>query len=332
MKKLAGIIVISCALVAMLLCGPAPGADFGQTVSAAVKSLDAAKGDPDLLVLTDAPYVRVAGLPALPYLAAAEEATGCSVGKGNLLFFQRSQDHSLRMLIFKKTSGDGVILSLKDRAPVVEKLKMNAEAISQKSFWDKAKSLEAGRDMFTLAAIANVWAKGGPYDFLKSAELHNHICPGLTSGYLMARYILNTYPLKKGQRYTVLACPVWCKEDAFQVVLDCTPGKKGLIVKQLSDAQKEKVSVRNPAGLLLIWDAENKAGRGIALSFDFERLRAFSPKNAPKAAMVLAALGHLDKPEQFVSSAAEFDLTEKLYQEITRAGSNPYEVVGLVKK
>ena len=81
--------------------------------------------------------------------------------------------------------------------------------------------------MFTLASMANVWAKGGPYDFLKSAELHNHICPGLTSGYLMAHYILDHFPLKDGERYTVVACPVWCKEDAFQVVMDCTPGKKG---------------------------------------------------------------------------------------------------------
>jgi formylmethanofuran dehydrogenase subunit E-like metal-binding protein len=125
---------------------------------------------------------------------------------------------------------------------------------------------------------------------------------------------------------------VWCKEDAFQVVLDCTPGKKRLVVKQLSDAQKEKVSVLNPAGLLLIWDAKNKTGRGIALSFDFERLRSFSSKDTPKAAMVLAALDHLDKPEQFVSTAAEFDLNEALYEAMIRAGSNPYEAAGFVKR
>jgi hypothetical protein len=48
--------------------------------------------------------------------------------------------------------------------------------------------------------------------------------------------------------------------------------------------------------------------------------------------MVLATLDHLDKPEQFVSSSAEFDLNEKLYQDIAQAGCNPYEAAGLMKK
>jgi len=180
--------------------------------------------------------------------------------------------------------------------------------------------------------VANVWAKDGPYDFLKSAELHNHICPGLTSGYLMAHYILNHYPLKKDEKYTVVACPVWCKEDALQVVLDCTPGKKGLVVKPLSDEQKERISIANPAGMVLVWNAEKKSGKGAALSFNFDTLRALSPKDTPKAAMVLAAVEHLNQPERFVTTAAEFDIDEKLFEAITRAGSNPWEVTGLVKK
>ena len=332
MKKIIDTPLVVCVLVAMLLCGAVAAADFGPALSEAMKSLSISKGDPDLLVLTNAPYIRVSGACALPYLAEVEDATGCSVGKGNLLFFQRPQDHPLRVQIFKKTNGDAVILSLKDGEAMIEKLNMKADAIAAPAFWEKAKELEAGKDLFTLAALANVWANGGPYDFLKSAELHNHICPGLTSGYLMARYILNTYPLKKGQRYTMIACPVWCKEDAFQVILDCTSGKKGLFAKQLSDAQKEKITVANPAGLLLIWDAGAKTGKGIALSFDFDRLRACSPRDAPKAAMVPAALDHLDKPERFVSSAAEFDLDNERYQAMIQAGSNPYEVAGLTKE
>ena len=34
-------------------------------------------------------------------------------------------------------------------------------------------------------------------------------------------------PLAEGQRYIIVASPVWCKEDAFQVVPDCTRGKAG---------------------------------------------------------------------------------------------------------
>lgn len=83
--------------------------------------------------------------------------------------------------------------------------------------------------------------------------------------------------------------------------------------------------------MVLVWDAKQKRGRGAALSFNFDALRALSPKDTPKAAMVLAAVDYLGQPERFVSTAAEFDLDEKRYNAIIRAGSNPWEVLGLVK-
>jgi len=320
------------AVLILILWGSVSAATIGQETSQAMKTLNISKGSGNLLVLTNAPYVKVNGACALPYLAQVQEVTGCSVGKGNLLFFQRSQSHPLRIMLFKKSTGHAVIISLKDQKPIIEKLNLSVRTISEPSFWKTTGSLNASKDMFTLAAIANMWAKGAPYDFLKSAELHNHICPGLTSGYLMAHYILDKYPLQNGERYTVVACPVWCKEDALQVVLDCTPGKKRMVVKPLSKEQQERISVKNPAGMLLIWDAKNKSGKGVALSFDFDRLRSLASKDAPKAAVVLAAADHLDRPDQFVSEAARFELNQGVYEDIVSAGSNPYAVVGLLRK
>jgi formylmethanofuran dehydrogenase subunit E-like metal-binding protein len=319
-------------LFTLTFVGAAAATPLEEAVSQAMQALKVSRGDARLLLLTDAPYVRVQGASALPYLHEAQSVTGCTVGQGNLLFFQRPQAHPLRMLLFEKTSGKAVILSREGQAWCAESLDMGPSSISRPAFWDTAESLKAGKDLFTLAAVANVWAKGAPYDFLKSAELHNHICPGLTSGYLMAHYILRQYPLQDGERYTVVACPVWCKEDALQVVLDCTPGKKSLIVKDLSASQLDRIAVPNPAGLLLIWNPRRKTGRGVALSFDFDRLRALVPADTPKAASVLAAVDHLDQPERFVSAAAEFPLDETFYQRIVGAGHDPYEVTGLVKK
>jgi formylmethanofuran dehydrogenase subunit E-like metal-binding protein len=318
--------------ILLILCEAVSATTIGQETSQAMEALNLSKGSDNLLVLTNAPYVKVNGTCALPFLGQVQDVTGCSVGKGNLLFFQRSQNHPLRMMLFKKSTGDAVIISLKDRKPITEKLNLSARTISEPTFWKSTGALNAGKDMFTLAIIANMWAKGAPYDFLKSAELHNHICPGLTSGYLLARYILNTYPLQKDERYTIVACPVWCKEDAYQVVLDCTPGKKGMIVKALSEKQQERISVKNPGGMVLIWDAKNKSGKGVVLSFDFDRLRSLASKDASKAAMVLAAADHLDRPDQFVSEAARFELNQAVYEDIVNAGSNPYAVVGLLRK
>lgn len=79
----------------------------------------------------------------------------------------------------------------------------------------------------------------------------------------------------------------------------------------------------------MIWNDQDKAGRGAALSFDFDRLSVQAPKNCPKAATMLAAL---DKPDRFVSTAAEFTLNDERYQQIIQAGSNPYEVLGLLRQ
>nr|NJM04393.1 hypothetical protein [Desulfobacula sp.] len=319
-------------LFIMICCSTAFALDFPETVSGAMKTLAVSKGDPGLLMMTNAPYVRMDGQIALPCLDQAQELTGCRIGKGNLLFFQRPQAHPLRLMLFKKEGGDAVIISRTDGAWLSETLNLSEAAISAPSFWDTVpREAGAGADISTLAVIANVWAKGGPYDFLKSAEFHNHICPGLTSGYMMAHYILKHYPLKEGERYTVVASPVWCKEDALQVILDCTAGKKGIVVSPLSKEQTDKISVANPAGFLLIWNDRDKTGKGVALSFDFGRLSALSPAGAPKAVSVLAALGHLDKPDQFVSVSNEFGLDEKRYYDMIQAGGNPYEIAGLLK-
>ena len=284
-----------------VLCGVVSAATLRQETVQAMKTLQFSEGDGNLLVLTDAPYVKVNGACALPYLAQVQDITGCRVGKGNLLFFQRPQDHPLRVMLFNKATGDAVIISLSDREPVAERLNLGLQTISEPSFWKSTERSAAGRDIFTLVAMAHMWAKEAPYDFLKSAELHNHICPGLTSGYLLARYILDRYPLGDHERYIVVACPVWCKEDALQVVLDCTPGKKGMVVKHLNEEQQERISVVNPAGMLLIWNDAEKSGRGVALTFDFDRLRSLAPPDASKLALVLAAADHLDRPDRFVS-------------------------------
>ena len=332
MKKKFKASLISVFLFSYALCGAVSAATFTDTVSQAMNTLAVSKEDPELLMMTDAPYVKVDNACALPYLDQAQQLTGCTVGKGNLLFFQRPQAHPLRLMLFQKKSGRAVVISRVGQNWLSETLDLRAATISTPAFWEKAKTFEAGKDMFSLAAIANVWARNAPYDFLKSAELHNHICPGLTSGYLIAHYILAHYPLKKGERYTVVASPVWCKEDALQVILDCTAGKKGLIVKPLSDGQLKQVAIDRPAGLVLVWNEQEKSGRGAALSFDFSQLSALAPKNCPKAATVLAALSSLDKPEQFVSTAAEFELNQERYQQIIQAGRNPYEVLGLLRK
>jgi formylmethanofuran dehydrogenase subunit E-like metal-binding protein len=199
--------VATCALVLLGVSHAGAGA-LDVEITAAMDHLKAVKADADLLVLTDAPFVRPGARSALPELAVVEKLTGCTVGSGNLLFFQRPQHHPLRFLLFARKTGEAVIISAAAGQYAAEKLNMSATTIADKAFWDQSQQFAAGKDMFTLAGIANAWAAKAPYDFLKCAELHNHICPGLTSGYLLAHYLLERHPLAEGERYTVVSCPV----------------------------------------------------------------------------------------------------------------------------
>lgn len=324
---------IGCIALVLLLVPQVHAKDFGGPLSRAMETLKAAKGDPQILVLTNAPYVRQKNLDSMALLGQAQEITGAMVGRGNLLFFQRPQNHPFCLMLFKKSSGQAVIISQDGAGWAEDTLDLGPDHISDPAFWKSVKTTyKAGRDMFTLAGMSTAWAQGAPYDFLKAAELHNHICPGLTSGYLLAHFILGHYPLAPGERYTIVSSPVWCKEDALQVILDCTAGKHGLVVKTLSKAQKEKISVPDPAGFLLIWNAKAKTGKGVALSFDFKAFKALYPENTPKAASLLFTIPLLKTPERFVSVAREFVLDETRHKAMTQAGTNPYQIAGLMAK
>lgn len=304
--------------------------ELAVNITAAMKEIGRLQGDENMLVLTDAPYVKIDGSSALPLLQGVQKLTGCTVGKGNLLFFQRPQNHPLRFMLMNKTDGKAVIISKEGNDWLNESVQLDRQTLSSQAFWDASKELSAAGDIFALAGIGGAWAMDAPYDYLKVAELHNHLCPGVTSGYLLANYIQKHFTLHKGEKYTVISSPVWCKEDALQVMLDCTPGKRGMVVKPLAEDVVKQISFANPAGMILVWNAKKKTGKGYALTFDFNILKGYAPEKSPKVAVVLAGLEHIENSDQFITTAASFDLDEETYNKITRADSNPYQVVGLM--
>jgi formylmethanofuran dehydrogenase subunit E-like metal-binding protein len=253
------------------------------------------------------------------------------MGSRNLLFFQRPQFSPLSITLFHKGTGKAVVMTRGKDGFAEERLELSRSNICSKDFWKGTEGLACKPELFTIATIAGSWSLGAPYDYLKCGELHNHLCPGVSSGYLISRMILDKYPLKKGESYTMISSPVWCKEDAFQTILDLTPGKGGMIVKKLTQDQKDKISVECPAGILLITDKKTGAGRGVVFSFDFDKIRQLVPKDSPKPALVLALVAYLDQPQHFVSVPKEFEVTPKMTEEMTTAGFNPYEAAGLTR-
>jgi len=88
-------------LVAMLVVGIAQGlwaADVKGLIKGSMQDLKIEKGSPNLLALTDATYVKVNGKTSEGYVDMIREVTGCSIGKGNLLFFHRPIAYRLALL------------------------------------------------------------------------------------------------------------------------------------------------------------------------------------------------------------------------------------------
>ncbi|MEA2062402.1 MAG: FmdE family protein, partial [Gemmatimonadota bacterium] len=199
---------------------PGPGhleaADMKTLLNGAMESLGEVKGSPGLCVLTDANYVNLNGKSAVGYVDLIQEVTGCSVGRGNLLFFQRKQSHPLIIALLKKDTRDCVVIRHDGREAGSVKVNIHPDSVAAPGAWERV-SESLGSDAFALVNIGDAWAGGAPYDFLKCAELHNHICPGLCSGYFIAKFIQEKYPLAEGESYSFIACPNWCKDDAVQV-------------------------------------------------------------------------------------------------------------------
>jgi len=190
------------------------------------------KGDSNILAMTDAGYAIIGGeaggKTTEECIDGVIASSGCTIGKGNLLLIHRSKVKPLWFAFFNKSSGQCVYLevnnsvfglsvaeveALPDDKVFTKIAKANIrgadELFANPGAWPKV----FGGNEFSIITIANVWAKGAPYEFLKAAEFHNHICPGLTSGYIIVKYLDENLPLQSpNDRYEIIACPPWCKK------------------------------------------------------------------------------------------------------------------------
>ncbi|MCW3133238.1 MAG: FmdE family protein, partial [Methanophagales archaeon] len=313
------------------------------------------KGDSNILAMTDAGYAIIGGEAGgkntEECIDGVIASSGCTIGKGNLLLIHRSKVKPLWFAFFNKSSGQCVYLevnnsvfglsvaeveALPDDKVFTKIAKANIgadELFANPGAWPKV----FGGNEFSIITIANVWAKGAPYEFLKAAEFHNHICPGLTSGYIIVKYLDENLPLQSpNDRYEIIGCPPWCKDDAFQVIFDKTVGKR-FVAMHLTP--EDSAQLPGVAGIYIRWDGATNTGHGLVLAFNWTKAREVSkipPSLEPyrslrKLKMDLEMMDYLDLPEMFVSTVKEFDLNSKAeLMELKYAGNNPYVELGLL--
>ena len=302
-------------------------------------------GHPDaknLLVVTNAGYAKVDDQSSAPCLDALTAVTGCTVGKGNLLIVHSATITPLYFFVYDSLSGRAAYLEVDKNTKIggtsftqmldkknlfahqaVETV-MASKLIANPEIWDKKlkNRIFNGRE-FSLVSIANLWVDKAPSDLMQAALFHDHFCPGVTAGYYLAQFLLEKYPLADNQSYHIIASPAWCKDDAFQVMLNCTVGKHSMEVYPLSDSDKQCLvpEAKDATGIYFVYNKQTKTGKGVVLGFDWDKLCKESGINAWRDYMQcdLWMNRHLSDYARYVTVIKEFDLDQ---------GSAPGDYIG----
>lgn len=312
----------------------------------------------NLIVLTSAGYAVVDGHTTEGCLDGLRETTGASVGKATLLSVHRSRNLPLWFFFCDKDTGDGLYCEIDSSALNLMNFTVQGELFSsqvlknikgENIFADpqaandeifKEKAFDGNE--FSIVGITNMLIKNAPYDLVKCAQYHDHFCPGVMSGYYLADYMENNYPLDDTcDSYFVLSVPPWCKEDAIQQLLNTTPGKRKYAVFYLNseDEAQIKEEAQNIAGIFFRHNKETDQWEGYVLGFDFEPAKSQSgadwsdPANVAwveKIKLDLWCIDNLAYP--LVSEIKTFTL-EKGEQpsDWARPGFNPLERLELLK-
>jgi len=339
------------ALVFSLFALPASAVDDGlmNDVFVAAEGELGALDAENILIITDI------GSPAESYVYL-DDFYAEFYGNGllytkNLLVVQNARNSPLWFAFFDKNSGNCTFIYLKDGKVVSEPevnialagspdaplypsdpYRLDDDMISSVIDNVFANKTFMGRE-FAIVTIANAWATGDlDYELMQCLEIHNHFCPGVSSGYVLANWMETNYPLNEGVSYTVFSCPNWCKEDVFVKRWDATPGKSGTWVAALTDEEKAALG-GSPAGIFVVSDSGNM--KAVVLGFDFDLVRegcgGAGSDWVSKYKMDLWLMNESNwNKEGLVYEIEVIDIDADTLAAMKQADSNPYVVLGLL--
>ena len=304
----------------------------------------------NLIAMTNAGFAEINGNTTEGCLDGLSQATGASRGMNSLLEIQSLPGKPLFFALYHKGSGLCAYLQVNPSFANsnADPSEMEASALfSKMSVLNvKAENLFANPDRaaekfaekifggseFAIVTILNAVASGAPTYAIRSFEFHDHYCPGVTSGIMMAQYVKKHFPMQTpNDSYFVQGIQPWCKEDALMVMLNATPGKGGYAVSyptaddmagwwsEFTDAVNIVYRKNGDTG---IWD-------GMVLGFQWGETECPSYNNSviDKLCMDLWYLDKLDAPEDFVYEILAFQLPQGVGpKDLARPGFDPMAV------
>lgn len=323
-----------------------------KAAKAAMQDLNVEKGDANVLVLTSAGHAIVDNQTTQAALKGLMAESGNSIGDANLFQVLRPHWKPVWFYVFNKATGEAVFLQADSKAlkgsldefkalandQVFSKIsKANVDLNYLANHTDEGNATFDGKafngNEFSLAGISNVWARGGAFDFIQATCFHDHLCPGVTSGLFLAGFVEEKLPINNisAESYKVIACPNWCKDDLLQMRWDATPGKSGMFVMALTDAEKK--AVPNIAGIYIRWNETAKEGDALALGYNFSAVELpqwTGPAWGSKLYQDIVLMPYVDTPEAFITVLKEFKVDAAKLAQMQNAGMHPLKVAGVM--
>ena len=306
----------------------------------AMAKLNNPKDNENMVCLTNAGYALYQGEGTQTLCKTVRDICGVSADTGTILRVHTDLDAPLYFALAHKTGPDTLPLVLVSRED-------DGFAVSEPIdvYVKKGKSFEAfkslGRYAFPIVSIANGWANDFPADLMQGALYHDHLCGGVSTGFLTVNYIKKHLPLSENQRYTYIGAPAWCQDDYIATAMNLTPGKKGYLAMNFpwDDAWKtDEKEYTGLGGIVIRYDGKAQKGDATLLKFDWRRDDLVKFINDPEFDLKARGnplvhvyysrffLADKDHPEKFLSVMATKSINSQAdLDRLVAMGANPLE-------
>lgn len=314
-----------------------------------------------LLTLTNAGIVKANGRDTSLALEGIRQIAASSGERKNLLVINSAIDQPLFFFFFHKDTGGSLFAQVETQAvtsiPVGEILSRDLSKLFQYLIFkniklsrliSEAEETESiisqqpyGRKWASLISLAHFWAKDPPSELIRIAQFHDHICPGVLSGFYISRFLRHKFPLQEKQRNFFLSIPPYCKDDALQIIFNQTVGKKGMAAMFLAEEDRALLlpEARETVGIFFRYDPQTFRGQGAVLGFAWSKLRQDCKITGPPISFlnslkqVLFMTEQRDEYARYVYFIKIFDLPPgESPQNYARVGANPWQKLGLWNK
>lgn len=262
-----------------LVCGassiPQEMGKAREALAGAMTEIGLPKGNRNMLVLTNAGYGSIGSHSTEAFLEIAGEVSGRSLGTRSLLAVHTSLTEPLWGAVYRKDTGKLVFFKWTGAGFEQQVIDASPSKILTPDGWKEASSGLIGQRAFSVVSISMTWAVEPPWPLLLAATFHDHFCPGVNSGYIAGKYLMERMPLGPGDRYVFLTgAGGKCAADALQVMFNTTPGKSGGYIMDVDNETLAKYASNGTQPSIIAMRVNNKTDvcDGKVMGFDWNKV------------------------------------------------------------